>query len=131
MLTLLPALVIDSENVQNWKAKGEALNVDDYAKVESGYLTAMRRVAAAENAFGEPTPQSTKSLLYYHQWRMLYNWQHIIDTLAGGMTEQDKTALAVRRHFGGRSLLTVAEQAKNTIPAGDPMRALIEAESKQ
>ncbi len=129
MLTMLPGLVIDSDIVSQWKAAGKVYNSTQYAEVERQYVTAFKRLDAAQNAFGAATDASVKNYHAYHKWRMLYNWQTIINKLVGGPSAVNAAIESATSHFGGRDLLDVADAARDTIPAGDPLRELISAKT--
>lgn len=129
MLQMLPGLIIDSDIVSQWKAGGKAYDATKYADVERQYVTAFKQVSSAENAIRAATDESVKNYLAYHKWRMLYNWQTIIDNLTGGPAVVDAAIESSSRHFGGKDLLEVAYAARDSIPAGDRLRELIRAKT--
>jgi len=124
VLTMLPALVIDAEVVKEWKGANQEFNAAQYAEAERSYFTAVQKLDAAKSEFGDATPESTKNYFYYQKSRLFNNWQTIVNHLAGGESVQDRTSQELKGHFGGRSLVQVAKEAKSSISDGSPSQAL-------
>ncbi|MCF7789662.1 MAG: hypothetical protein K9N47_26295 [Prosthecobacter sp.] len=128
LLTMIPALVTDSQIITAWKAAGMAYTTEQYAPVESAYLGAMKSLAAAQAAMDSSTPASVRSFHAYHLWRVLFNWETIIDNLKGGSSVADQVIRNIRPHFDGRDLLDMADAARQSVPLGDPLRVIMDAE---
>ncbi|MHB1082769.1 MAG: hypothetical protein ACYC67_25470 [Prosthecobacter sp.] len=128
LLTMIPALVTDSHIVSAWKTAGMAYTPEQYAPVESAYLGAMKSLDAAQAVTDSTTPSDARNLLAYHQWRILFNWETIIDTLSGGSTVADQVIRKLRPRFDGHDLLDMADAARQSVPAGDPLRVIMDAE---
>lgn len=128
LLTMIPALVIDSQNIAAWKAAGMACTAEQYAGVESSYLRAMKSLDAAQSVIDSTTPESVRSFHAYHKWRMLFNWETIIDNLSGGSAVVDQATRSIRTHFDGHDLLDLADAVRQTVPATDPFRIIMDAE---
>jgi len=96
--------------------------------VESAYLGAWKSLNAAQSAMDSSTPASVRSFLAYHQWRVLFNWETLIDNLSGGSTVADHVIRNIRPHFDGRDLLDMADAARQSVPVGDPLRVIMDAE---
>ena len=128
LLTMIPALVTDSQIITAWKAAGMAYSAEQYAPVESAYLGAWKSLNAAQSAMDSSTPTSVRSFLAYHQWRVLFNWETLIDNLSGGSTVANQVIRNIRPHFDGRDLLDMADAARQSVPVGDPLRVIMDAE---
>ena len=128
LLLMIPALVTDSQIISTWKAAGMACTAEQYAPIESACLGAMKSLAAAEAAMDGTTPASVRNFHAYHKWRILFNWETIIDTLSGGTTVADQILRNIRPRFGGQDLLDMADAARQSVPAGDPLRVIMDAE---
>jgi hypothetical protein len=74
------------------------------------------------------TPASVRHYHAYHKWRILFNWETIIDTLSGGTTAADQILRNIRPRFGGKDLLDMADAARQSVPVGDPLRVIMDAE---
>lgn len=129
LLTMLPGLVIDAEVVGKWKAANKAYNAADYPAVDASYVHAFNILKETENSFGEATEQDIKSYVAYQKWRLLFNWQTIINNLGGGGSVVEQAIHTATSHFGGRDLLDVADDARSSMPAGDRLRAVIDAKT--
>lgn len=128
LLTMMPALVTDSQIITAWKADGMAFTAEQYAPMESAYLGAIKSLDAAQAAMDSSTPASVRNFHAYHQWRILFNWETIIDTLSGGSTVADQFLRNLRPRFDGLDLLDMANAARQSVPAGDPLRVIMDAE---
>jgi hypothetical protein len=129
MLTLLPALVIDSQIDEQWQAAGKTLPMEDYEDVEQDFRTALGLLNRARGAMGELTPQETASYYHYQRWRMLYHWQQIIFSLATSEAEQERITQDVRRFVDGKTLLEAADAEKKALSLDDPYRRRIAEQS--
>lgn len=128
LLTMIPALVIDSEIISTWKAAGMAYTPAQYAAVESSYLKALRPLDAAQSIIDSTTPESVRYFYAYHKWRILFNWETILISLSGDKAAVDQAISNIRPHFDGHDLLDVADAVRQTVPAGDPLRVIMDAE---
>lgn len=129
LMTMLPALITDSEVISAWRASGMRYSAQQYATVESSYLQAMQTLDAAEAAIDKTsTPEPTRSYFAYQKWRLLFNWETIISTLNEGKTAAEEATSRLKPHFAGHDLLDVADAVRKTVPAGDPYRAIMDAE---
>ncbi len=128
LLTMIPALVTDSQIITAWKAAGMAYTAEQYAPVESAYLGAMKSLDAAKAAMDSSTPASVRSYHAYHQWRLLFNWETFVDTLNGGRSVADQVIRNLRPRFDGHDLLDMADITRQTVPVGDPLRVIMDAE---
>jgi hypothetical protein len=129
LLTMLPGLVIDAEVVGKWRAANKAYTATDYPKVDAPYVRALAALKNAENEFGAGTEQDVKSYVAYQKWRMLFNWQTIINNLVGGDAAVDEAIKTATSHYNGRDLLDIADDARNSMPQGDRLRAVIDAKT--
>lgn len=128
LLLMIPALVTDSQVLTAWKAAGMACTSAQYLSLESACLGAVKSLDAAEAVMDDSTPLSVRHFHAYHQWRIFFNWETIIDTLTGGTTVSDQVIRNLRSHFKGRDLLDMANAARQSIPPGDPLRVIMDAE---
>jgi len=129
LLSMIPALVTDSEILTAWKAAGMAYTPEQYAPVQTTYLQAMPALDAAEAAIDKAsTPEATRSYYAYQKWRILFNWETLIVTMSGGKPAADQASDSLRSHFGGHDLLDVADAVRKTVPPGDTYRKIMDAE---
>lgn len=129
MLTMLPALVIDSQIDAQWQAAGKSLELAAYPGVEQDFRTALGLLNRARDAMADLTPQSAASYYHYHRWRMLYHWQQIIFSLATTEAEQERITQDVRRYLDGKTLLEAADAEKKALPLDDVYRKRIAEQS--
>lgn len=127
LLSLLPALVIDSEIKELWRQSGRVMDTNRYSRVERDYATAFQVFDRTEAQFGPGTPPSTQVYCLFQRWRALHNWQTVILSLQGGESAQAQAFERAKSHFQGRDLDTVATETKAKIPAGHPLHQLIES----
>lgn len=128
LLTMIPALVIDSQNITAWKAAGMACTAEQYAGMETSYLSALKTLDAAQAVMDSSTPESVRHYHAYQKWRMLFNWETIIDNLSGGRAMADDVILKIRPRLDGHDLLDLADAVRQTVPAGNPYRVIMDAE---
>jgi len=128
LLTMVPALVLDSEIITAWKAAGMAYTAEQYAAVESAYLKALQSLDAAQAGIDKTTPESVQYFYSYHKWRMLFNWETIVVSLTGGKAVVDQASSSIRARFDGHDLLDVADAVRQTVPSGEPLRVIMDAE---
>ena len=128
LLTLLPALAVDSELRDRWLAQGKKTNMGDYegnAGYRRSFETAFDRLREAEALMGAATPTSVRYYVSYQKWRLLSDWQSVIGALPNEalFTAQD----AATAFLEGTSLETAAAASAKTIAAGTPLRQAIQA----
>jgi hypothetical protein len=128
LLTMVPALVTDAEIITAWKAAGMAYTAGQYAAVESSYFKALQSLDAAQSVIDKTTPEAVRNFYAYHKWRMLFNWETIVVSLSGGKVVADQATSSIRTHFEGHDLLDVADAVRQTVPVGDPLRVIMDAE---
>ena len=128
LLTMVPALVTDAEIITAWKAAGMAYTAGQYAAVESSYYKALQSLDAAQAVIDKTTPEAVRNFYAYHKWRMLFNWETIVVSLSGDKAVADQAISSIRTHFEGHDLLDVADAVRQTVPAGDPLRVMMDAE---
>ncbi|OYW74388.1 MAG: hypothetical protein B7Z37_17980 [Verrucomicrobia bacterium 12-59-8] len=128
LLTLIPALVIDAEVVSAWKAASMAYTVEQYGAVESSYLNALRSLDSAQAVIDSSTPESVRNYFAYQKWRMLFNWETILISLSGDKAAVDQAISRIPPHFNGHDLLDEADAVRQTVPAGDTLRVIMDAE---
>jgi hypothetical protein len=128
MLTMIPALVTDAEVLIAWKGAGMAYTAGQYAAVESSYRQALRTLDAAQALMDSSTPEAARNFQAYHEWRVLFNWETIINSLKGGSAVVDEAIRSSRSHFGGRDLLDLANTVRQKVPPGDAFRVIMDAE---
>lgn len=128
LLTLVPALVIDSEAVAAWKAANKSYTADQYTNsAERSYKAVVRHLNAASDACGTGTDNGTRHYLAYQKWRTLRNWQLIIEYLDEQQVNQAlNTAKPI---LEGRIPYDAADAARLTVPTGEPLRTLMDANS--
>lgn len=133
LLTLLPALAVDSEMKEKWIAKGRVTTVQEYT-AEDGYKRDFQTVFAyfdrAERTLGPGTPGSAIWYLHYQKWRVLNDWRLLIASLQGpGSTEARKTARTeAAAILGIDNLENEADRQRDAIPESHALRQLIRAQ---
>jgi len=128
VLTLIPALIIDSEIHKNWLNSGKSFSSEEYATAKRDFVTALNFVAVAESEFGPATPESAKYYCYYQKWRLIQNWWQVIIKQPEGTSAQLRDE--AKRHLGGKNPVEAAEETKAKIPSNHQLRLLIEAKLK-
>lgn len=128
LLTLVPALVIDTETVTAWRAAGNAFTLEQYqARAETAYPTAFNHLRKAQALYGAETDDETKHYVAFHQWRMLLNWDAMINRMNEEETVRDDAARRASSAIGGLSLAKQARAARESIPATSPYRSLADS----
>jgi hypothetical protein len=129
LLTLVPALVIDTQLRDQFVAAKRKVAPEDYdADFQAHFFTAFAIVAEVEALAGPQTPPGVVNYVTYQRWRLLQNWQTVVSSLP--LEVQSGPAGRAERKLGG-SLETALEKTKNSIPPGHPLRALIAAQEQQ
>lgn len=130
LLLILPALAIDGQLVQDWKKAGKSFTPAQYtASAEKDYPTALDRLDQARGQLADATDDETRHLLAYHRWRMLLNWDAIINRLDAPEAEQDAAAQRAAARFDGRSLSKLARATREAIPEDSQYRRLADAQT--
>ena len=91
----------------------------------------MRSLDAAQAVIDSSTPESTRHYFAYQKWRMLFNWETLLISLSADPAVMDQAVSRIRPHFDGHDLLDVADVLRQTVPAGDPLRVIMDAEMGQ
>lgn len=128
LLTLVPALVIDSEAVVAWKTANKSYTADQYTNsAKRSYKAVVRHLNAASDACGTGTDNGTHHYLAYQKWRTLRNWQLIIEYLDEQQVNQALNS--AKPILEGRIPYDAADAARLTVPTGEPLRTLMDANS--
>jgi hypothetical protein len=130
VLTLMPALVIDSEIRERWRADGKVVEPAAYQSYERDFATALQKLDAAERQKTAATPLSALYYLQYQRWRILQNWRQVIGTIPE-RTERNDARSSAELKLGGVKLKAAGEKARDAIPPGHQLRALIAAQELQ
>jgi hypothetical protein len=131
LLTLLPALAIDSQAVDRWNAKGRQLTGAEYADFGRDFSTAYGELEKTKSAIDASAAPSTRYYVAYQRWRILNDWSIIIETIdwnVPGESAARKEARDAANALVGSTLPTAAKQARDSIPDGNPLRQLIKAQ---
>lgn len=137
LLTLLPALAIELEIAADWEADARTLTPDRYADAFAPrFGTAVTRLDAARLAASDATPADTRYYVAYQRWRIVHNWNRIIESISGPDGAATRTvrisarqsALAKLGAPAGMSMADHAAKISNDIPADHPLRSLIAAQ---
>jgi hypothetical protein len=59
------------------------------------------------------------------------NWETLLISLSADPAAMDQAVSRIRPHFDGHDLLDVADVVRQTVPAGDPLRVIMDAEMGQ
>jgi hypothetical protein len=125
ILTLLPALLIDSEIYKNWLNSGKSFSSEEYAAAKRDFVLALNFIADAESEFGPATPESAKYYCYYQEWRLIQNWWQVI--IRQPSDTQSQLRDEAKTHLSGKTPVDAAKEAKDKIPSNHQLRLLIEA----
>ena len=128
LLTMIPALVMDSEIITAWKAAGLAYSSEQYASVESSYLRALSSLNAAQAVIDTSTPEPVRHFYAYHKWRILFNWETVLVSVSGDKAVMEQAISRIRPHLNGHDLIDVADAVRQTVPLGDPLRVIMDDE---
>jgi hypothetical protein len=129
LLLILPALAIDSQLVAQWEDAGKSFTPAQYAgSAEKDYPTAFDRLDQARAQFADATDDETRHLVAYHRWRLLLNWDAMINGLNAPEAEQDAAAQRAAASFDGRSLSKLARATREGIPETSQYRRLADAQ---
>lgn len=135
LLLMIPGLAIDMEIEKTWKEAGMKFTPAQYTKVAKDYATVFDSFSDAEKAMGPATPPNTRHYLNYQRWRVVQGWRFVINSIDAGNDQQDNDAQndalkEAGKQFNGKPLHDVAKSLESSIPAGNPLRDLIAAESR-
>ena len=141
ILTILPALVIDTEIEKRFNDLDRKLFAAQYEQTpgfRSLFEQAFMEVQAGEDAMGPATPQGVRYYVMFQRWRLMANWRTVINglyTKQGATLNTDdlrKNASAEAAiHLKVESLRVAMREIQGTIPADDPIRKLMNALSTQ
>lgn len=121
ILTMVPALVADSRNA---RIGTNALTPATYTPIASAYQTAFGHLDEAAQQISPSTPPDALAYLYYQRWRLLQNWLGVINELAEPLAATQKAERLLHQPFD-----EAIKEARERIPAGHPLAALIKAQS--
>lgn len=139
ILTMIPALVIDSQSMMAWREAGRVASVELAGRLAEDYGTALGELGKAEALIDEHTPESAASYFHYQKWRVLQNWRQVIGSIR--ILKDDGTRdpaairearVAARARAGeilgtdvGNPLKRAADAERDAITPGDPLLDLI------
>jgi hypothetical protein len=130
LLNLMPALVIDSEINEKWDKAGRKVPAQDYQDYEADFVTAIKKADAVEKVRTQATPLSALYYVKYQRWRILQNWRVLIASIPD-RTARNKARNSAKTKLGGADLKIAAASARDAIPPGHQLRALIAAQEAQ
>lgn len=155
ILTMIPALVVDSQMVKRWQEAGEvtAVSADELAKLkEDGagvealparvkdFATALGVLGEAAGLIDERTPQSVVNYFHYQRWRVIRNWgQAVTDIQVSNADGSEDTDGGIDARNAVRAIVAgvlgvddlddpfgaAADAEVEEIAPGDPLRELI------
>jgi hypothetical protein len=137
ILTILPALVIDTEIEKRFNDLDHRLSAAQYEQTpgfRSLFDQAFRAVQAGENTIGPATPQGVKYYVMFQRWRLMNNWRAVIN----GLVAESGAALNTEDLRGNvsaeaaallnvKSLGVAMHEIRGLIPPDDPIRKLMDA----
>jgi hypothetical protein len=130
LLQMIPALVTDAEQTSLLAARGKTpLTAADYKPFGIAYRTALEQMDEAAGHFNQNTPDDVVAYYYYQRWRLLQHWTAAISPMTDGSAITD--AFAKAEQALGKSLEAAINEARDRIPTGQPLRALIRAQGGQ
>ncbi len=129
LLSVMPALVIDSEIEKKWDKAGRIASAQDYPGYERDFATAINKTDAAEKMKTQATPLSALYYVKYQRWRILQNWRVLIKSIPERTARNDARKSAKRKLDA--DLKTAAANARDAIPPGHQLRALMAAQEAQ
>lgn len=115
LLRLLPALVIDQENMEAWQGAGGSLSAEAYAPLERDFLTEAEILSNAEAALDPSTPQSVRDYFFFQKNRLLGNWRRVINSLDVTLEASAAAMARAETALGGRRLKEVMDEARSRI----------------
>ena len=127
LLTLIPALVIDSDLRQRLSRDDKRVSADSYAGPDgyrANFETAVGAVDRARALVGPATPESTVHYVSYHAWRVLTNWRYVISRIEAADARQ-AARQAAADFLDGAGLEASATAAATAIPSDAALRRLI------
>ncbi len=127
LLSLMPSMIIDSEIERKWAQAGRIASPQDYRGYESDFATAIKKANAADKLKTRATPLSALYYVNYQKWRILQNWRILIQSIPE-RTERNNANDSAKNKLGGTDLRTAAASARDAIPPGHQLRALIAAQ---
>jgi hypothetical protein len=128
VLNLLPALVIDSEQMDQPTARTNSpLSATEYEPFQAAYKLAIERLKSVHGRLGPNTPEDVTAYYFYQRWRILQHWASLITRIDSRDPNAQKAALDKADQALGMSLEQAVQQARDKVPASHPLRALIRA----
>lgn len=134
VMTIIPALVIDAELVAKFKASGSKVSDATYkATYPADFETAAAILAGASTTAAPGLPESSLYYVHLQRWRILQNWKIVISRIdiEAQPAEQQvavNAALAdAKNRLGGVELGQAITDEKNSVPADNPLRKVMDA----
>lgn len=127
-LMMIPALAIDKEIEQKWKANNEISSYEDYYNEVDGYerhfITIFEEFKKPVNEIRDPTPLDVVGRLHYEEWRAIQNWRTVINSIDAGDEQQDNAArmkahTRAKSFFEGNKLSEAANAERDAISEED------------
>ncbi len=141
VLTLIPAMTIDSELQALWRTEADGPSPDAArfaAENEPKFRQAMDGIEAARALVGQPTPPEVGSYVLYQRWRLVQNWRFVVRGIDDEETRKEtikRAAAVLGEPTGGLTsdqleqlLAAVAGRVRDSIPASSPLRDQIRLE---
>jgi len=129
LLHIIPALVADSEQTRRLARTNAPLSATDYQPFERAYKTVLGQMDDAAGRFNTNTSEDVLAYYYYQRWRLLQHWTAAISQMTDG--EAISNAFSQAKAAIGKSLEDAIKEARDKIPTGQPLRALIRAQGGQ
>lgn len=139
ILTILPALVIDTEIEKQFNDRDRKLSAAQYEQkpdFKSLFEQAFEELQAGEKAIGPATPPSVGYYVKFQRWRLIQNWRTVINGIEaepGAVPSTDDLRDTASReaaaHLEVESLGAAlkAIEDPNSIPTGEPIRKVMDA----
>ena len=97
--------------------------------VERAYRNTLAQMDDAALRFNANTPEDVHAYYYYQRWRLLQHWTAAINRMTDG--DAILGALGRAKTTLGKSMEDAMKEARDKIPTGQPLRALIRAQGGQ
>lgn len=131
LLRLIPALVVDSEQIAHLRKTNTTLSAAAYRSIEAAYSMALDEAGQAQQVMTARTPDDVRAYVAYQRWRLLQHWTAAINLLDPtepgailGATEKAKRTL-------GKTLEEAIRDTRDAIPREHPLRELIRTQGGQ
>jgi hypothetical protein len=130
LLEMIPALVADAEQTSRLTRRAPVpLSAEEYKPFGAAYRTALQQMNDAAGRFTGNTPDDVLAYYYYQRWRLLQHWTAAIGSMTDGSAIPD--ALGDAERALGKPLEASIKEARDRVPAGHALRALIRAQGGQ